>query len=129
MAWQIKVETKEDLEHLKNLFEGSVEKINRGTSRFSDDLAAFVLRFWDAIEAAEETDKTSSPPKAKAVPKKRAPRGTKFKPNLCSVHPEKALLRAPTTDCKGCWDAYKRLHPLDYEAKRRTFERKQRSAE
>jgi hypothetical protein len=130
VSWQIKVETKEDLELLKSLFEGSVEKIQRGTSRFSDELSNFVLRFWDAIEAAEEVadlfeEATSEAPKAVKKPaKKRAP---KFKPNLCPAHPDKALVQAPRTDCKGCWDAYKRLHPMEYDNKRRAFERKQRS--
>lgn len=42
----------------------------------------------------------------------------------CSKHPTYGAQRVPGRDCKTCWAAYKKFHPLDYDTKRRQFERK-----
>lgn len=52
-----------------------------------------------------------------------------FLPNLCKEHPSYTAKRAPSIDCDGHWEAYKKMNPLKYEAARRKFERSQRDAD
>ena len=46
-----------------------------------------------------------------------------YVPNLCKEHPQYKAVQAPTIDCQGHWDAYKKMNPTKYEAARRKFER------
>lgn len=122
MPWQIEL-SKEDLEFAKHMFSGSVVKIKSGTSKFDDVSAQCVLGFYAALEAAVEVESKEPPPEP-APKKKRAKKGTRYVPNFCSEHPMYGAERVTSRDCDGCWEAYRRLHPLDYPLKRREFERK-----
>lgn len=44
---------------------------------------------------------------AKESPKKQEPKDTV----ACSKHPSYGVIRAPRSDCKTCWSAYKKKHP------------------
>jgi hypothetical protein len=57
------------------------------------------------------------------VRKKRIKKADKD-PYQCPAHPNYQAARVPRTDCAKCWDLYRQFHPMDYQAKRRAFERK-----
>lgn len=105
------------------MFAGSVANIKRGVTKFDDVSAKIVLSFYAALESAVEVE-SSDPPPEPAPKKKRAKKGTRYVPNHCSEHPMYGAERVTSRDCDGCWEAYKKMHPLEYPLKRKEFERK-----
>lgn len=141
MAWQILIENKEDLDLLASLFAGSVRKIRSGTTKFSDESAEQILKLYESIENAREcpdpepeavdpdpkAGQAKTKPKGKgAGAKSKRTREPKFRPNLCSDHPDNAMVRPPRTSCSGCWEAYRRMNPTKYDVARRDFDRRER---
>lgn len=108
-----------DYELLLSIFNNSVRKIKRGAANFPPEVIDGVLRIVEALEEAESVEViTDSLPETKVgLPP----------PNLCETHPNYAAKRAPRTECKGCWIAYKKMNPNSYELKRRAFLRKKKA--
>lgn len=140
MALYVRFESKEDLEWLQRLIDKAVLKLRTNPSEFTSDYTENILRIHDALHSAAPVEdahllgvdsKEIADEKEKVAAAKAAKKNTKstkstktVDPNLCSKHPKNKLERAPRTDCDGCWGVYKKLHPLDYDIKRRAFERK-----
>src|SRR5688572_22602650 len=134
MAYFIRVETKEDLDYLGQLFTDFVMKMK--TARDPEDVARFVdiaptiYRLHDAVSGAvkgKEAEKLEVPKEEFPEDfKKRPPsaKNTNHKYDLCSEHPFYGATRVPGKDCDGCWAAYKRMHPEKYDTARRKFELK-----
>lgn len=87
----------------------------RDPGRFSD----FGATLHSLLEKVSEAEEVKEP---------KAQRGTKkeeeYLPNLCSDHPSYNASKPPRIDCKGHWDAYRRMHPENYQKARRDFERR-----
>lgn len=83
------------------------------------------------VKAAAKKGPASKKPaaKKKAAPKKRrAKKKAIDKSGLtCNTHKTYQAKRVPRTDCKECWEVYKKFHPLEYDQKRSKFLRDQRS--
>lgn len=138
MAYFIRLENKEDLEWLQTILNNSVATLRKGSSSRLAAMSENIVRVHDAVINAvpkkeaealgvshEEFPEDVKPKATKKSTKKKAePKEPDYVPNLCPTHPKKEILRAPRTDCDGCWDAYKRLHPMEYDNARRNFERK-----
>lgn len=112
MGYKIIINDKADYEWLVGLMARSKEKMKENPSVLSE-MAAHVLNVSDALEAAERVNTSSEKKKPKIV--------DEYIPNLCKDHPKNKAERPPRTDCKGCWEAYKRLNPLKYDVARRTY--------
>lgn len=132
MAYFIRLEKKEDLEWLEKILANSVEKLRQRDVSYTLEAASeHIIRCYDAVLTAvpakekkalgvgDEFVETSQ-----ASSKKTQGSKDDYVPGLCATHPKNAIQRAPRTDCEGCWSAYKRLHPLEYEKSRRNFERR-----
>lgn len=93
--------------HIENLISRAKQDINK----FLDTgavLESILIQLRDAEEVVVKEEKVKNT----------------YVPNLCKEHPNYEAKRAPTIDCDGHWEAYKRLNPTKYEAARRKFERK-----
>lgn len=75
----------------------------------------------DGDLAAERAAKDE---KAKQREERRSETKTQKLLAKCKAHPAYTGTRRPRTDCETCWDHFRSLHPLEYEAARRDFERK-----
>lgn len=132
MAFFIRIERKQDLEWLQSVMQNSVSKLRQGSSQLeaaSENIVRVHESVINAVEGKEATalgitDEFKDTEKVAAKPK---PIKDDYIPNLCKDHPKSTMKRVPGTDCKGCWSAYKRLHPEKYDVALRTFKAKQRA--
>jgi TPP-dependent indolepyruvate ferredoxin oxidoreductase alpha subunit len=107
-------------------FSSRVDLIRKNMKKFPSNYdMEFVLMFND-LEAAMESSQHTKDPKP---PKEDKPKAVRSAPMAlrdgCTDHVTYQAKRRPQTDCEGCWSLYKKLHPLEYDMKRREFERKQ----
>lgn len=140
MALYVRFESKEDLEWLQRLIDKAVVKLRTNPSEFTSDYTENILRIHDALHSAapvqeahllgvdsEQLEADKAAEAAAKAAKKEEKNGNKpkgVKPKLCATHPTRTMQQAPRDDCETCWGAYKKLHPLEYDKKRRAFERK-----
>lgn len=132
MAYFIRLERKEDVEWLASLLGNSVERLREGGLQSVSSAADKIYRIHDAIinavpaKEAEALGITSEeyPEDVKPAKTTRIKPKDDYIPNLCESHPRNEFKRSPRTDCEGCWAAYKRLHPMEYDNARRKFDRK-----
>lgn len=94
-----------------------------------------VIAWHEALQKAE-IENTSPPPKRHprkktAAKKKTSTRRKKDTSGLvCPDHPHIQGMRAPRTDCQGCWDLYAKLNGEDQRRiKYRQFKLKQKQKE
>lgn len=55
--------------------------------------------------------------------KKRTPKKKEVDPFTCNQHPTYTGARIPRSGCEGCWEIYKKFHPMEYAQKRAAYER------
>lgn len=91
------------------------------------------LQYWQQVidSPINKSEVELPPPTARRAPRKqkakKLSREDKKNPLICNEHPTYTGSRVPRKDCDGCWDVYKRLHPMDYKTKRIAFERKMKA--
>jgi len=131
-AYFIRLENKEDLEWLQTILGNSIQTLKgRGSERLAS-MAENIVRVHDAVinavpaKEAEALGISAEEFPDDVKPKGRPASNDKYVPNLCPDHPKNEFKRAPRTDCEGCWAAYKRLHPMEYDINRAKFERRQK---
>lgn len=110
-TYTITIESKETFEWLKSTFESFEKKAMLDPSRWS----GIVEHLSNIKLAIEETEIEKETP----VRKKKE----EYLPNLCPDHPTYTAERPPKVDCKGHWEAYKKMNPLAYAAARRKYDR------
>jgi hypothetical protein len=124
MAYYIRLERKEDIVWLQNILDRAVAKCKASPNNVPATIEN-VYRVADAVASFQETDDAA----AMGVPKEVLDQDEKPKPkpndnyvpNLCPKHPKYGAKRVPGKECEGCWNAYKKFHPLEYEKALRNF--------
>ena len=142
MPKYVRFERDEDVEWLRGLMERAVQKLRDDTSKLTEENAIIVPRVLDALVSAADVEHAeaigvpkkvvredkkivAAEEKEKKARRKKKPKPVKY--DLCPKHPRNAMKKRPSTDCEGCWAAYKKMNPMNYEKARRDFERKQTS--
>lgn len=130
MAYFIRLESKDDIDFLQTILGNGVKKLKAGGSSL-EGAASQIVNCYEAVinavpaKEAERLGITAEEfPDDIKVKGKKKKASDEYIPNLCPNHPKNEFKRSPRTDCEGCWEAYKRLHPLEYDLARRKFERK-----
>lgn len=109
----------DDYKWLKGLISRSVTKAEQaGGSSPLLESAEYLYSVNDSLANAKKV-KTSED-EIKVISER------KTQPKLCSKHPTYGASRRPRTSCKTCWTVYKDFHPMEYEAAKRDFDRKQK---
>ena len=129
MAYFIRIERKEDLEWLQSILDNSVAKLRQGSTLLeaaSEHIARVHESVFAAVPAKEASVLGIDGEFEKEVPPPKKEKEERYKYNHCSDHPYAPIKQAPRTTCKGCWKAYKKLHPEKYDLARRNFLRKQK---
>ena len=140
MAYYIKIDTKQQFEFIKRIVENSHVKMHSNVGayvEYIDIVDALKEAFDNPVDfravgqsiQKEEEKILEAATKSKTVNKtrKKLPAVAKL-PSLCEDHPTFRAMRAPRTDCKTCWAAYKRLNPTKWANAHRKFLRTQRQA-
>ena len=148
MPYFLKINTKDEFNFVKRIVDNSHTKFHAHPSEYAeylDIVDALKENFdhpmtpMDIIHAGEDAIARESDEKYERGMQDVIPRPSRKKsrkkqpevadlPALCKEHPKFKAQRAPRTDCKQCWKVYKELNPNIYDAARRNFVRKQRSA-
>lgn len=129
MAYYIRLENAEDLTWLQNLLDRYVRKLKENTSLVNDN-SEIVVRIYDASLSAQPTEEAAPMGVPQEVldqdprPKGKEPKDN-YIPNYCPKHKKYSAQRVPGTDCKKCWETYRKFHPLDYDKALRRFKAKQ----
>lgn len=112
-------------------------QIMANASAYSLELGQTVERIARELEAGGVATATSDPEaevavattKSAPVKKQRKPRQPRDiipRQHQCTEHPHYGAVRAPRTDCQGCWNFFQHLNPTRYTLARRKFELNQR---
>ena len=128
MSYTIEIQTKEQFEYIKRIVENSHRMMHSNTSayvEYLDTVDALKKAFDNPAVTKNPEPELPSPAKKKTSAKKRS--AVAKLPVFCKEHPTYGAKRAPRTDCKTCWEAYKRLNPTLWAPARRKFERTQRA--
>ena len=142
MPKYVRFENDQDYQLVLGFFERSIIKMKADPAKYDLEQVESFYRVVEALKEAKtpqdavkigvpkETVKhdVEKAAEAKRTRKSQAKPKGRSKFNLCKTHPYNSLQRVPSTDCEGCWAAYKKLHPTEWQNKRREFDRKQRSA-
>lgn len=146
MEYILKTENKEAFEWMQNLVNNTLESQGHQAAVLAyPHLSEWQKMFTEALAQAKNasepkslkevqkssthTKKSTVAKKTSASPrKKRRTTKTKDKSGLtCNEHPTYTGSRIPRKDCKSCWGVYKKFHPEEYSAKRRSFLAKQKT--
>lgn len=129
MTYYLQIKDKKSYEWLVGLIQKVETTIEQNPAKYID-LVEIVPDLIQSLDDAKTNRKDlieATPPDPTPKKKiKRRPKGSVQKPNLCPDHPTYGGQRVPRKDCNHCWKAYKKLHPMEYDAKRRAFRNKQR---
>lgn len=117
MTYFIQIESKESFEWLAKLIQNTIETPN---SKVMINSYEHVRAWHDALSSYELIEE----PKVRKSRQPKPEKNTDPDPFTCKDHPSYQAKQVPRKDCKVCWNIYKKFHPLDYDKKRRDFERK-----
>lgn len=112
MAHFIRIDNEEDFKYLQRFVSSWHFKCQGNISAYVE-FADMFQRLHETFEQpilAEEVSVTKEVTKPVKIVKKKSAAvvKTNFDPKLCSEHPKYGALRAPRTDCEGCWQAFER---------------------
>ena len=137
MPYTVTVKSKKSFDWLKKLIDNTVDSPNsRPMIENYEELMEWYEGFvavqaeLDAKKAAAEAAKQEKLKAKKSAPKKKASAKKQDKVGEfdCADHPTYGGVRRPRTDCKKCWSIFKKLHPMDYQRARRSFNLSQKRA-
>ena len=123
MAFFVKFEDKDTLDWITAILSNTVKRMGQGVSADSKLIGQEdkILRAYDAV-SGYVTEKNLNDLGINVV-KEPKPENTDV--IHCSYHPKYGAKRSPGTACEGCWAAYKKYHPLEYDMARAKWEKKQ----
>lgn len=133
MAFYVRIEREQDLRWLQGILDNSVAKLRQGSSMLeaaSENIVRVHESVMNAVPIKDARvlgiiDESPEPTSKKQIKHVKE----RYKYNHCSEHPYSQIAKTPSSDCEGCWVAYKKLHPEKYDTARRNFERKLRDAQ
>ncbi len=127
----IKMNERKHVDALHTLITNTLANANHPTTILAyEELCAWEQALGNPMTLSELMSmvEIERPSASKAVPatrkrKKKAEKEVKDSPFECSQHKTYGGVYAPRSDCARCWEIYKQLHRLEYDQKRRKFER------